>query len=447
MRILLVSHGYPPAGVGGVERLSLQSAETLTTRGHEVTVLTRRASNSPPQLTLSREVRNGVPVISVIGGGLPVEEFPKHESTMEGIFQRVLVEVQPDVVLITHLLHHSPGYVATAHRWGVPVVLELHDFFAVCPRAHLQRRSGELCEGPENGRACAAHCFPEHEETRLRWALRAESFREAVGHADVVLAPSRFLADELEPLRAANSPIVVLDNSVPTMGPVLPGERYPAGPLRIASIGVTIKHKGFHVVVDALRMAKLQAAQYTILGYTLQPLADEIQRAGEEIPGVDIRLVGDFSSRHLPVLLANSQLVVVPSLVAETYSIVVREAFACGLPVVASRIGALPEAIREGENGWLFEPGDAAELAVLLQNLDADRSQLLKAAEVAGRERLTSVGARVEEIDRLLAAAIAGSGHRIGDVEGVELGLMREELAEVDQKRRANLLRVARGVT
>ena len=71
--------------------------------------------------------------------------------------------------------------------------------------------------------------------------------------------------------------------------------------------------------------------------------------------------------------MADVDAVVVPSLVWETYSIVAREAMSLGIPVIASRIGALPEAIRDGENGLLFTPGSAQELAAILQMLDHDR--------------------------------------------------------------------------
>ena len=86
----------------------------------------------------------------------------------------------------------------------------------------------------------------------------------------------------------------------------------------------------------------------TIFGTALEPGAAELREAAEEAPDLQLRLYGGFEPAFLPVLLADADLMLVPSLVPETFSIVVREAFACGLPVIASRIGALPEAIRDG---------------------------------------------------------------------------------------------------
>lgn len=432
MKVLLVCHGYPPTGVAGVERLSAQTAETLSERGHELTVLTRQPSAAPATPALQRETRAGVPVVSIVGGGSTFEQFPGYEPALERIFERMLTEVAPDVVLLAHLLHHSPGYVAVAQRWGIPVVLELHDFFALCPRIHLQRRSGELCGGPEGGAACARHCFGDQRDAELRWALRSQSFAEALRCADELLAPSRFVAEAFESARAGGSPIRVVDNAVGALGPVLRGDRDPSGPLQLASIGVTVEHKGFQVVVEALRLAALPASRYTILGVALPPLSRQLHEAADAIPGLELRLFNGFSPPHLPALLADADALVVPSLVAETYSIVAREAFACGLPVIASAIGALPDAIRPGDNGWLFEPGAASELAVLLQRLYSDPSLLRRAAAGARASEVTSVAARTDRIEELLEAVVERTDRRPSQGHGTELLLMREALAAAD---------------
>src|SRR5450755_2635900 len=122
MRILLVTHRYPPFGIAGVERLSEQTALALTAAAHHVTVLTRRESAAPPLPQLQRTERNGIKVSMLAGGGPTHGRFPELTPTLERLFERTLLESKPDVVLISHLLGHSPNYVSIAHRWGVPVV-------------------------------------------------------------------------------------------------------------------------------------------------------------------------------------------------------------------------------------------------------------------------------------------------------------------------------------
>ncbi len=427
MRVLLVSHGYPPLGVAGVERLTAQLAGELTSRGHEVSVFTRQPGEKPATLGLRRELRESIPVTVVVGGGSTFGLFPGHEAALEDAFERTLVELSPDVVVIAHLLNHSPGYVDIAQRWGIPVVLELHDFFMLCPRAHLQRRSGELCDGPEGGRACAVHCFHDQEKAELRWALRARTFADALAAADEVVAPSPFVAAAFAAMRGDARPIRIVENAVARMGPMLRTEPDTAAPLRVASIGVTVEHKGFQVVVEAIRQSGIPGISYTIFGVALPPLAFDLIEMADRNPGLDFKLASGYEPRLLPAMLADVDLVIVPSIVPETYSIVTREAFACGIPVIASRIGALPDAIRPEENGWLVEPGDAAALGALLTELDADRSRVRRAAAGIRRDDWVTLERRTDEIEELFAAVVA-RGARARQPEVDEVRLMREAL-------------------
>jgi glycosyltransferase involved in cell wall biosynthesis len=433
MRVLLVSHGYPPLGVAGVERLTAQLAGELTDRGHAVTVFTRQPGEKPATVELRRELRDGIPIIVAVGGGSTFGLFPGHEAALETAFERTLVEMSPDVVLVTHLLNHSPGYVDIAQRLGIPVVLELHDFFMLCPRAHLQRRSGELCDGPDGGRACAEHCFHDQNNAELRWALRARSFADALAAADEVLAPSPYVVEAFASLRGDERPIRIVENAVAHMGPVLKPEPGPEAPLRLASIGVTVDHKGFQVVVDAIRQSGIPRISYTIFGVALPPLSFELLEMADGIAGLEFKLASGYDPRLLPAMLADIDATIVPSIVPETYSIVTRESFVSGIPVIASRIGALPDAIRPEENGWLFEPGNAAALAALLTELNADRGRLRRASDGIRPDDWVTLESRTDQIEALLAEVVA-RGPRVERREVDEMRLMREALVRDDAK-------------
>ncbi|MFI5003720.1 MAG: glycosyltransferase [Solirubrobacterales bacterium] len=416
MRILMVSHGYPPWGLAGVERVTQQTARALGEAGHEVTVLARRATPAPPLPRAERPRRSeGVRVVMVGGGGMPRGgPFPGHEDRMERIFEQLLLEVLPDVVVIGHLLGHSPGYVQVAHRWRIPVVLELHDFYTVCERAHLERPSGELCQGPERGRACAQHCFAEQEDAAGRWALRTHLFNLAATHADALVCPSRFVADYyLRELGASHERIQVIPNGLVladrTVARGARGareseqvDRPHSEPLHLASLGVATPHKGQHVVVEALRKARLPAARYTLFGALTQPYTSDLRETADRSAGIELRTYGPYDPALLPGLLADVDAVIVPSLVWETFSIVAREALACGVPVIASRLGALPEAVREGENGLLFAPGATSQLAELLQRLDVDRPALARLRDGIRPSDWITVGERTRRLEAVL---------------------------------------------
>jgi glycosyltransferase involved in cell wall biosynthesis len=433
MRILLVTHRYPPLGVTGVERLSEQTAVGLAAAGHEVTVLTRHDAAAPPVPRLQPTTRNGINVVVVTGGGPLHGRFPKLGPTLERLFERTLLEANPDVVLISHLINHSPTYVSIAHHWRVPVVVELHDFFFACERAHLERFSGERCAGPEGGRACATHCYPDQSRALERWALRTHMFRQALQQADALTCPSNFVAnyfrDTFGPL---TPPLHLIGNGVELTGPARTTVRGADRPLHLACIGVVARHKGTHLVLDALRLARLPSARLSLFGEAYLPYYRGLARLASELENVEFHAYGRFEPIELPILLEDVDAVIIPSLVWESYSIVAREAMACGIPVIASRLGALPEAIRHGQNGLLFEPGSALDLATLLQMLDRDRERLDALRAGILRTDWISVQQRLERLEAVLDGVVAHNGAAGGAVpEFAELAILRDALLQV----------------
>lgn len=429
MRVLLVTHRYPPVGLSGVERLSEQTATGLTDRGHAVTVLTRRESPAPPVPVLQPSERNGVPVLMISGAGAMTGRFPRGEGRLELMFERTVLDVAPDVVLISHLAGHSPLYVSIAQRLGVPVVLELHDFYTACERAHLERPSGELCSGPEGGRACAEHCFEAEPRARERWALRSHVYRRALEHADERVCPSEFVADYFQRTFALATRPTVIGNGV-SLGDPLARPQDPPGPLRLACVGMVAPHKGAHVVVEALRLARLPAARLTLFGGLIQPYFRELREAAEEVDNLDFRAFDGFSPDQLPVLLADVDAVIVPSLVWETYSIVAREAMSLGIPVIASRIGALPEAIRDQDNGLLFTPGSGQELARILRTLAYEPERLDDLRRGIRRSDWISVAQRIGRLEAVLRDVAARTARQLDPFELQELTGLRDGLVE-----------------
>jgi len=104
--------------------------------------------------------------------------------------------------------------------------------------------------------------------------------------------------------------------------------------------------------------------------------------------------------------LAQVDLVIVPSLWPETFSLVAGEAFAAGVPVVASRIGALAERVREGVDGLLFCPGDVADLRTTIQRLIAQPDLLAKLRQ--GIQPPKPMAIHAEELARLYVRLIQG---------------------------------------
>ena len=138
---------------------------------------------------------------------------------------------------------------------------------------------------------------------------------------------------------------------------------------------VSVRHLepkyGLDVLIEAVSMLHKQqpSLEFSLDIYgegsqrsELQALIDRRKMASV------IRLPGPVAQQHMPQLLQNADLVIVPSR-EESFGVAVLEASACGLPVIGSRVGGLPEVIRDGETGLLFPSQNAAALELCISRL------------------------------------------------------------------------------
>jgi glycosyltransferase involved in cell wall biosynthesis len=406
VRLLLVTHRYPPDGVTGVERVAEWTASGLRDEGDEVTVLTRRPSTATSVISIERSQRDGVEVLTLVGGCRDHASYPGQAGDLEGFFERVLVDLSPDAVLATHLLWHSPAYVPIASRLGIPTVLELHDFFVLCPLVNLQKTTGAPCAGPDRGEECARTCFAGQEESASRWQARWRSYHDALRFGAALVAPSRYMADTFASYGVRDAFIHVVANPVAIPVASVAGVRRP-GLLRLVLVGGAVApHKGGELLLDALGVSRCGPVELDIIGALDPAYAKVLRERASRVPKLRFRLGGTFDNHLLPALLRNVDAVVIPSTVPESFSIVAREAFACGLPVVAADGGALPEAVRDGHNGLLFRTGSAASLAVCLERLAYEEGLVDRLASGARSTRIVTVEERVAAVRRVVEIAL-----------------------------------------
>ena len=124
--------------------------------------------------------------------------------------------------------------------------------------------------------------------------------------------------------------------------------------------------KGVRVVIRAVATLP-RTLDFELVIAGRGPLDTEVHQAAANDPR--IRFVGYVTGEAKEALLASAHYLLVPSLWYENAPVAVIEAAAYGLGVIASRIGGLPELVREGRTGLLFEPGDAAGLAATMRGL------------------------------------------------------------------------------
>jgi len=168
------------------------------------------------------------------------------------------------------------------------------------------------------------------------------------------------------------------------------------GKRRIGLIGRIAPMKG---QVDFLRAAReIQDARFVICGSPMfcpKEYADEVHRLAEGLP---VEFLG--WREDIGEVLADLDLLIAPSAEAEATTRVVLEAFSAGVPVVAYAAGGIPEVVRHGENGFLVEAGNVAELANTIGDvMGADLTGVVRRARRDWEERFTLGRYREEMIE------------------------------------------------
>ncbi|PWB82114.1 MAG: hypothetical protein C3F08_00455 [Candidatus Methylomirabilota bacterium] len=285
----------------------------------------------------------------------------------------------PDVAHVHNLYPlFSPSVLVALRRAGVPVVMTVHNHFHTCPTAnHLCK--GRICERCVGGREY--HCVLQDCRGNLfesvGYALRsmtARKLRLFTDNVTMVIALNQFAKERLVKAGFDEERVVVLPNMVEVPETPIDASR---GRYVVFS-GRMCPEKGVATLLDAARRTPEIPIRLLGGGPTLE------EYSADAPPNATF--LGQITGERVVEQYRGARFLVVPSLWFEGCPLVILEAMSNGLPVIASRIGGLPELVDDGVTGLLFEPGDAEELANKMRALWLDTATCRKMGQ-AGRGR------------------------------------------------------------
>jgi glycosyltransferase involved in cell wall biosynthesis len=341
MRILTVHNYYQQAG--GEDAVFEGEAALLRQHGHEV--VEYRQDNTQIH-RLSR---------------LAMASHTIWSRPVYGALQRLLCDVKPDV---THLHNTfpliSPAAYYASQKAGVPVVQTLHNYRLLCPAATFLR-NGQVCEQclgkispwPAVLHACYHRSYAQSAVTAgmltaHRWL---KTWREQV---DVYIALTDFSRRKFIEGGLPEEKVVVKPNFVYPD----PGCRAGSGNYALY-VGRLSAEKGVMTLLQAWQ--QLPGMPLKAVGDG--PLMGAVRAFAHTHAGLGIEILGRRDPQEVLALMQGAEFVVFPSEWYETFGRVAIEAFACGVPVLASRLGAMAELVDDGHTGLLFRPGDPQDLA------------------------------------------------------------------------------------
>ena len=352
LRIALISNLYPPYVLGGAEIMVGHLAEYLAGSGHEVFVISGAEKEEI-------SVISGVQVMRVFPENLYWSYHNKPHSLWKKIIwhgidcwnlfaartvARLLSEVAPDIVHTHNIDGFSPIVWQVAKKQGLPLIHTAHDFYLMCPHTNLLKKNGNIC------RHCSWGCA-----LYRRWRNR-----NAV-NIDIFTAPSDFfltMHKKAGITRARSYEIVPNGISDFRIRPLMPALYGGDKPLNLLYMGQLSPHKG---IDSLLKLTGYMQDEKIVLHFAGKgPLSQKVSEYSRIYPNIVYH--GFVTGSEKEELLSTADMLVLPSVCYENAPVSVLEAYQHGVPVIASRIGGLPELVEEGVSGLLFEPGDTADL-------------------------------------------------------------------------------------
>jgi len=312
--------------------------------------------------------------------------------------EEIIARFKPDVAHF-HNIHYgiTPSVVPVLKRAKVPIVWTLHDYSLICPNATFTS-DGNPCKACRGGfyvHAVLGRCKKGSFRASLVAALAAYVLRSArvMRKVNRFVSPSDFLRKEIMAGGISSRRVVhipnCLDRPEATTEPDSNGYVVYAGRLS--------REKGVHTLMEAVRAlpeVRLKVLgdgpERTALARRAEPFADRVEFLGHRPP------------REVNNVIASARCCVVPSEWYENYPYAVLEALALGTPVVAARVGGIPELVRDGVTGYLFPRGDVEALRGALKAclLEGDNARKMGAR---GRRMVEQVNDPDEHCRRLAA--------------------------------------------
>ncbi|MFH1427216.1 MAG: glycosyltransferase [Patescibacteria group bacterium] len=316
---------------GGSEQYIFSISALLKDQGHEVELFSMdRPEKIRPKLFWNRDANKNL--------------------------AKVIKKFKPDVAHVHNIYHHfSPSILYTLKKHNVPVVMTLHDYKIMCPNYRMYNKKSvcEKCQGGKYYKCFSNDCFND-------WARSAGASLESYLHNSVLgsyerhvktfISPSKFLMNKFKEW-GLEGKIEYLPNTTNITSTSREKGDY------LLYFGRLEAEKGINFLVDVMR--DLPQEKLIIVG------KGNIKINNTE----NIKYLGFKSGHELKELVNRAKAVIVPSVWYENNPLNIIEAHALGTWVIGSKIGGIPELIKEEENGDLVEPGNKKDLIKKINNL------------------------------------------------------------------------------
>lgn len=293
---------------------------------------------------------------------------------------------KPDIAHIHNIYHQiSPSILPLLKKQGIPLVMTVHDYKLVCPNYILYTK-GSTCEKCRGKKYCQAFYNRCLKDSYLASALvslemHLHKFMKVYEkNIDLFITPSIFVKEKLVKFGMNSEKIIVLPHFIKSksISPEYNNGKY------LLYAGRLKKEKGVNVLIEAMR--SLPQVELRIAGSG--PEEAELKNQARGLNSV--KFVGHIPKSEIADIYRRSLAVVIPSRVWETFGLSAAESMAFGKPVIAAKMGALPELVENNKTGLLFESENPEDLVQKLKFI-VDNPALAQEMGKAGRSKVEAL--------------------------------------------------------
>ncbi len=417
MKITYVVHQFLPRYFTGTEQYVFAISTEMQKRGHDVEIFSLEPffGEADELFSIKEEEVAGLRVYRVRYWMQLDSDWQRLEYQHPYLgfrFGEHLETSQPDIVHFFHLRHLGANLIDECHRRDLPSATHLMDFWYLCPRVTLLRADDELCSGPPADAGACLDCFGIGRSSADGQAIRerADYQRQQLLRCDRIIAPSKFLKTVFAANGIPEERIEVIAYGIDPerLGDLRGGRpnRLPNAPLRIGFMGSIAPYKGTQLLVDAVLQTE-GPLELQVYGRTSDfgEFGTDLEKKASSDSRIEFR--GPFERDALGAVLSEMDVLVVPSRWYENTPFVVLEAFAGGVPVIATDLGGMSEIVADEVNGELFARDDTADLGCRLARLADEPARLIEYQKALPRVKEQAENAA--ELDLLYSSMLTSS--------------------------------------
>ena len=365
MRILLVNKFHYLRG--GSEKYYFELAQLLKSKGHTVGFFSMKHEEN----ITTGDAEYFVEEIDLNTGSKLKALDVIYSQENKRLMAKALEEFKPDIVHINNFQRQlSASIIDAIKEKNIPIVMTAHDLNPICP-ASIMLYNGEVCDDciTKGYTQCIKKKCVKGSTLKSTLGVMEKKYydiHKVFRKIDCIISPSEFNKNQLVNGKLKYNEIVTLHNFVNE------SERndYVLGDYAFY-LGRLSKEKGILNLIEAI--GDIPDAKLLIAGDGPERERIEAYISEHKLDG-RITLLGYQNQDSIHKYITNSRFVVIPSICNENCPYSVLEAMEIGKPIVASRIGGIPELIADGENGYLYKADDINELkkklTLLLDNDD-----------------------------------------------------------------------------